>query len=149
MSDIVTILHTARVETRGGRENGISRSPDGILDIRLAPPGSARIGTNPEQLLAAAWSTSLESAIALAACRQKITVPANLAVNAEVDLCQADGAFFLQARLYVRLSGLERHVAHALLDEAQVTCPYFKTAYGTVEAMTGTTDELLAAALKG
>jgi osmotically inducible protein OsmC len=60
MNRIVEVLHTAKTGTTGGREHGASRSSDGLLDVRLSKPGTARIGANPEQLLAAAWSASLE-----------------------------------------------------------------------------------------
>ena len=60
MSQIAKVVYTARTDTIGGRESGSSRSLDGLLDIRLSTPGSARIGTNPEQLFAAAWSASLK-----------------------------------------------------------------------------------------
>src|SRR5258708_23589605 len=126
MSHIVKVLYTAKTGTTGGREHGASRSSDGLLDIRLATPGSARIGANPEQLFAAAWSASLESAIALAARRRKIVLPADLAIDAEVDLCLADGAHFLQARLKVSLPDVEREVVQALVNEAHQTCPYSK-----------------------
>jgi hypothetical protein len=53
MSHIVRVVHTAKTGTTGGREYGASRSSDGLLDISLSIPGSARIGTNPEQLFAA------------------------------------------------------------------------------------------------
>jgi lipoyl-dependent peroxiredoxin len=46
------LLYTAKTRTTGGREN----SSDGRLDVKLSVPGSARIGANPEQLLAAGWS---------------------------------------------------------------------------------------------
>ena len=46
------LLYTGKTHTTGGRENGASRSSDGRLDVRLSTPGSARIGTNPEQLFA-------------------------------------------------------------------------------------------------
>ena len=49
----------------------LARSSDGRLDVRLSTPGSARIGTNPEQLFAAGWSACFESAIALAAAQKK------------------------------------------------------------------------------
>ena len=49
----------------------LTRSSDGRLDVRLSAPGSARIGTNPEQLFAAGWSACFESAIALAAAKRK------------------------------------------------------------------------------
>jgi hypothetical protein len=63
MSQITKVLYTAKTHTTGGHENGVSRSSDGLLDIRLSTPGSVRIGTNPEQLFAAGWSACLVSAI--------------------------------------------------------------------------------------
>ena len=127
------VLHTARTETTGGRECGASRSSDGVLDIRLSTPGSARIGTNPEQLFAAAWSASLESAISAAARQRKIVFPVGLAIEAEIDLCLADGAYFLRGRLNVSLPGVEREVAQALVDEAHQTCAYSKATRGNIE----------------
>jgi len=135
MSHILKVLYTARTETTGGREYGASRSADGLLDIRLSTPGSARIGTNPEQLFAAAWSASLESAIALAACRRKMVFPVGLAIEAEVDLCLADGACSLQARLNISLPGVEREIARALVDEAHQTCPYSKATRVNIEVV--------------
>src|SRR5712691_1644658 len=112
------VLYTAKTRTTGGRENGASRSSDGRLDVRLSTPGSARIGTNPEQLFAAGWSACFESAIALAARKRKIALPADVAIDAEVDLNLADGGYFLSTRLNVSLPGVEREVAQALVDEA-------------------------------
>ena len=133
MNPIVEVLHTAKVRTRGGREHGVSRSSDGLLDIRLSMPGTARIGANPEQLLAAAWSASLESAIALAARQRIIAFPVDPAIEAEVDLCVADGAYFLRVRLNVSLPGVERAVAAVLLDEAEKICPYSNATRGSIE----------------
>jgi Ohr subfamily peroxiredoxin len=135
MSHIVKVLYTAKTGTTGGREYGASRSSDGLLDIRLSTPGSARIGANPEQLFAAAWSASLESAIALAARQRKVVFPVGLAIEAEVDLCLADGAYFLQARLNVSLPGVEREVAQALVDEAHQTCAYSKATRGNIDVV--------------
>ena len=69
----------------------------------------------------------------LAARKRKITLPADLAIDAEVDLCLADGAYFLQARLNVSLPGLERSVAQALADAADQTCPYSKAIRGNLD----------------
>src|SRR5580698_3706876 len=91
------VLYTARTHTTGGRENGVSRSSDGHLDIKLSVPGTARIGTNPEQLFAAGWSACFEGAMAIAAHTMKIALPADLAIDAEVDLNLAEGAYFLAA----------------------------------------------------
>jgi lipoyl-dependent peroxiredoxin len=135
MSPVVKILHTARTTTTGGRQCGASRSSDGLLDIRLSTPGSVRIGANPEQLFAAAWSASLESAIELAACQRKVVFPVDLAIAAEVDFCLADGAYFLRARLAICLPGVEREVAQALVDEAHQTCAYSKATRGNIDVV--------------
>lgn len=135
MNDTVKILYTAKTRTTGGREYGASRSSDGLLDIRLSTPGSARIGANPEQLFAAAWSASLETAISVAARQRTIILPAGLAIEAEVDLCLADGAYFLLARLNVSLPGVEREVAEVLVDEAHQTCAYSKATRGNIDVV--------------
>src|SRR5271156_6414130 len=124
------LLYTAKTHTTGGRENGASRSSDGHLDVKLSIPGSARIGANPEQLLAAGWSACFESAMGIAARKKRITLPADLAIDAEVDLNQADSRYFLRARLNVSLPGVDRQMAQALLDEAHQTCPYSKATRG-------------------
>jgi Ohr subfamily peroxiredoxin len=133
MSRIAKVLHTAKTHTTGGRENGVSRSSDGRLDIRLATPGSARIGTNPEQLFAAAWSACFESAIVFAARKRKITLPADVVIDAEVDLNADDDGFFLTTRLNVILPGIDRDTARALIDEAHETCPYSKATRGNID----------------
>jgi osmotically inducible protein OsmC len=127
------VVYTAKTHTTGGRENGASRSSDGRLDIRLSTPGSARIGTNPEQLFAAGWSACFESAIALAARKRKIALPADVAIDAEVDLNLADSGYFLRARLNVSLPGVEREAAQVLVDEAHQICPYSKATRGNID----------------
>ena len=127
------ILYTAKVHTTGGRDGGSSRSDDGRLDIGHSVPGGPNPGTNPEQLFAAGWSACFEGAMGIAARKMKVILPAATAIDAEVDLCQADGGYFLQARLNVALPGLEREVAQALVDAAHQTCPYSKAIRGNVE----------------
>jgi osmotically inducible protein OsmC len=127
------VIYTARTHTNGGRENGMSRSSDGRLDVKLSLPGSARIGTNPEQLFAAGWSACFESAIGLAARKGKIALPAELAIDAEVDLHMGDDGYFLSARLNVSLPGIAREVAQALVDEADQLCPYSKATRGNID----------------
>jgi lipoyl-dependent peroxiredoxin len=135
MSRVSKVLHTGKTRTAGGRENGASRSSDGRLDIRFAIPGSARIGTNPEQLLAAAWSACFESAIALAARKRKTVLPADVAIEAEVDLKAADEGYCLSTRFNVSLPGIDRDIARALIDEAHENCPYSKATRGNIEVV--------------
>jgi lipoyl-dependent peroxiredoxin len=135
MSWITKVVYTAKTETIGGRDHGASRSSDGLLDIRLSSPGSARIGTNPEQLFAAGWSASFANAIALAARKRKIVLPAKLGIDAEVDLNLGDDSYFLSARLNVKIPGLKHNVAKDLVDEALEICPYSKATRGNIEVM--------------
>jgi osmotically inducible protein OsmC len=127
------VVYTAKTHTTGGRENGASRSSDGRLDVKLSTPGSVRIGTNPEQLFASGWSACLESAIGIAARKRKIILPAELAIDAEVDLNLADGGYFLSARLNISLPGIEREVAKTLVEEANQLCPYSKVTRGNID----------------
>ncbi len=127
------VVYTAKTHTTGGREKGASRSSDGRLDVKLSPPGSAGLGTNPEQLFAAGWSACFESALGAVARKKNITAPADLAVDAEVDLHLADGEYFLSARLNVSLPGVDRETAKTLVQEAHEICPYSKATRGNIE----------------
>ena len=134
MTQLDKLLYTAMVHATGGRD-GDARSGDGRLDIKLSPPGTPGAGTNPGQLFAAGWSACFESAIGLAARKKKIALPADLAIDAEVDLNLADGGYFLRARLNVSLPGIEREIAQTLVDEADQTCPYSKATRGNVDVL--------------
>lgn len=125
------VLYTGKTHTTGGRE-GVSQSSDDRLNIKLSSPGTAGTGTNPEQLFAAGWSACFIGAMGLAAGKLKIKLPAETAVDAEVDLCLTDGAYSLQARLNVSLPGLETEVARAITDAAHQTCPYSKATRGNI-----------------
>ena len=129
------LLYTARVHTTGGRA-GMSRSSDGRLEVRLSRPGSTGIGTNPEQLFAAGWSACFESAMEFAARNMKITLPANHAVDAEIDLGPDGDAFSLAARLNVSLPGVERATAQRLIQAAHQVYPYSQATHGNIAVET-------------
>jgi osmotically inducible protein OsmC len=126
------VIYTARTRTTGGRENGVSRSSDGRLDVKLSVPGAPRIGTNPEQLFASAWAACFEGAIALAARRKKLQLPADVTIDAEVDLHLDDGEYVLSARFNVSIPGVERSIAQGLVEDAKEICPYSKATAGNI-----------------
>jgi len=134
MSTFEKLQYTAKTHTTGGRD-GASRSSDGRLDIKLSSPGSSRVGTNPEQLFAAGWSACFEGAMGLAARKMKVTLPEDLAIDAEVDLGTTGDAYFIGARLNVSLPGLPRDTAQALVDMAHQTCPYSKATRGNIDVV--------------
>jgi osmotically inducible protein OsmC len=136
ITQIEKVLYTAKAHTTGGREGGASRTSDGRLDVKLTPPGAKGDGTNPEQLFAAGWSSCFLSAIKLEAAAAKVRLPADAAVDAEVDLGATDGAYFLQARLNVSLPGVDREAAQELVDGAHRRCPYSKAVHGNIHVET-------------
>lgn len=133
-NQIEKVLYTAKVHTTGGRE-GASKSSDGRLDIKHSVPGTPGLGTNPEQLFAAGWSACFEGAMGLAAKQLKVTLPADLAVDAEVDLGTNTNGYLLQARLNVSLPGIDRKTGKAIVEAAHQTCPYSKLSKGNINVV--------------
>jgi lipoyl-dependent peroxiredoxin len=133
MTQSENVLYTAKTRTTGGRDGGSAQSSDGHLAVKLSLPGSGGEGTNPEQLFAAGWSACFIGALKHAGAKMHVRIPADVAVDAEVDLCQKDGAYFLQARLNVSLPGLATDVAQSLADAAHQTCPYSKATRGNID----------------
>jgi Ohr subfamily peroxiredoxin len=113
MTKIEKVLYTAKAHTTGGREGGASRTDDGRLDIKLSPPGSSGTGTNPEQLFAAGWSACFLSSIKIEAGKAKVKLPADVAIDAEVDLGKAGDAYPLAARL-ISMSACRESIAKLL-----------------------------------
>jgi lipoyl-dependent peroxiredoxin len=124
------VLFAGKTHTTAGHD-GVGRSSDGFLDIKLPQPHPAA-----ENLFGVAWSACYLGAIGVAAAKRKITLPADVAVDAEIDLDLADGAFFLSARLNVSLPGLDREVAEELVHAAHGICPYSKATHGNIAVET-------------
>ncbi len=135
-TQIEKVLYTAKTHTTGGRDGGSSRTSDGRLEVKLSVPGTSGTGTNPEQLFAVGWSSCYLSALKIVAARMKVRMPAELAVDAEVDLGTTGGGYFIQARLNVSLPGIEREVAQSLVDGAHLECPYSKATHGNIKVVT-------------
>lgn len=123
MTPLDKVLYTARVHTTGGRE-GASRSDDGKLDVQQSAPGGSGSGTNPEQLFAAGYSACFLGAMKAVAAQQKLSLPSDTAIDAEVDLGPTSKGYGIAARLTVHLPGMDRAQAQQLVDAAHQICPY-------------------------
>src|SRR5258708_5004824 len=123
------VIYTAKVHTTGGRV-GSSRSDDDKLDVRLSRPGTSGAGTNPEQLFAAGWSACYESAMELVARRMKVALPADLAVDAEVDLGPNGAGYDVAVRLNVSLPCIAPDVAQRLIEATHEVCPESRAPLG-------------------
>ena len=125
------VLYTARAHTTGGRD-GASRSDDGRLDIKLTPPGQAGNGTNPEQLFASGYSACFMGAMKAVAGKLQVTVPADAAIDAEVDLGPTSHGYGVAVRMAISLPGMDREKAQALIDAAHQVCPYSNATRGNI-----------------
>jgi lipoyl-dependent peroxiredoxin len=132
MSKLDKVLYTAKTHATGGRE-GVARSSDGRLEVKFSRPGTSGDGTNPEQLFAAGWSACFIGALQVVAGRQKVALPADTAIDAEVDLGPVGEAYGIAARLNISLPGLDRNVAQGLVEAAHAVCPYSRATRGNIE----------------
>ena len=124
------VLFTAKTHTTAGA-TGAGRSSDGFLDVKLPEPHPAA-----ENLFGVAWSACYMGAMGLAASKKKITLPADMAVDAEINLSLGEGGFFLSARLSVSLPGIDRKVGEELIEAAHGICPYSKAVHGNIAVET-------------
>jgi lipoyl-dependent peroxiredoxin len=84
-------------------------------------------------LFAAGYSACFIGAMKAVAGKMKVTLPADLAVDAEVDLGPIPNAYGIAARLNVSLPGMDRTAAQALLDAAHQVCPYSNATRGNID----------------
>ena len=132
MTTLDKVLYTAHAHTTGGRD-GASRTDDGRLDVKLSSPGTSGTGTNPEQLFAAGYSACFIGALKAVGGMQKIAIPQDVAVDAEVDLGQIPNAYGVAARLKISLPGLDKDKAQQLVDAAHQVCPYSNATRGNID----------------
>jgi Ohr subfamily peroxiredoxin len=132
MTTLDKVLYTARAHTTGGRD-GAARSDDGRLEVALSSPGGAGTGTNPEQLFAVGYSACFIGALKAVAARQKLALPQDVAIDAEVDLGTIPNAYGIAVRLHVRLPGMDRAQARSLVDAAHQVCPYSNATRGNID----------------
>ncbi|OAF13730.1 Ohr family peroxiredoxin [Bradyrhizobium neotropicale] len=130
MTTASKVLFTGKAHVTSGRD-GAARSADGRLDIKLPEPHPAA-----ENLFAAAWSACYLGAIGLAAAQRKIKLPTEPSVDTAIDLNNANGTFFLRARLDVSVPGVDRAVAQELIAAAHGICPYSRAVHGNIEVTT-------------
>jgi len=132
MTTLDKVLYTAHAHTTGGRD-GASRTDDGRLDVKLSSPGTTGTGTNPEQLFAAGYSACFIGALKAVGGMQKIAIPQDVAVDAEVDLGPITGGYGIAVRMTVHLPGMDRTAAQALVDAAHKVCPYSNATRGNID----------------
>ena len=126
------VLYTAKTHAVGGRE-GTGRSDDGRIEVKLSSPGGPGTGTNPEQLFGVGYSACFLGAMKAVAPKVGVSVPADTAIDAEVDLGPTSLGYGIAVRLKITLPGLERAKAEQLVTEAHKVCPYSNATRGNID----------------
>lgn len=140
MNKLEKVLYTAKAVSTGGRE-GTSKSDDGRLSVTLSTPkalgGNDGQGTNPEQLFAAGYSACFIGALKVVAMGEKIKLPDDLQIAAEVGIGPITGGFGISAKLTVSAPGIDRKVLEGLVEKAHQVCPYSNATRGNIEVQLG------------
>lgn len=135
--DAMNVLYKTQATSTGGRE-GSSKSADGVLAVTLSTPkelgGAGGPGTNPEQLFAAGYSACFLGALKFVAGKEKIHIPAEATVTAQVGIGPRDdgSGFGIEVELTITVPELDPAKVKDLVDKAHVVCPYSHATKGNI-----------------
>lgn len=129
-------LYVAHATATGGRD-GRAISSDEQLSVALATPrelgGAGGAGTNPEQLFAAGYAACFIGALKFVAAKEKVALPADTAITADVGIGPLPTGFGIEVTLNVSVPGLARELVEALVEKAHVVCPYSNATRGNID----------------
>lgn len=130
------VLYTARATATGGRD-GSAVSDDSRLNVKLSVPkglgGDDGAGTNPEQLFAAGYAACFMGAMKFVAGQQKLVLPADTTIASEVGIGPIPTGFGIQVTLNIRVPGVARDTAEAIVQAAHIVCPYSNATRGNID----------------
>ncbi|MDE2083058.1 MAG: organic hydroperoxide resistance protein [Burkholderiales bacterium] len=132
-------VYTAHATSTGGR-TGSTRSSDDRIALQLSTPkelgGDSGPGTNPEQLFAAGYSACFIGAMKAVAAREKIKLPAEVSITADVSIGPMTGkagAFGISVAMAVSVPGMDKAAAEQLVATAHEVCPYSNATRGNID----------------
>ena len=132
-------LYTAHATSTGGR-TGSTESSDGKIKLELSTPkelgGDSGPGTNPEQLFAAGYSACFIGAMKAVARNQKIALPAEVSITADVSIGPMSGkpgAFGIAVAMAISVPGMDKAAVEALVKAAHEVCPYSNATRGNID----------------
>jgi Ohr subfamily peroxiredoxin len=143
MSKIQKVLLTGKTHTTSADGRVLAGDHTGNANIALSAPGlpaaqplafdDVALHPTAEQLFAGAWSACYIAAVGLMAKEKKVALPADTAVEVEVDLGLGGGDYFIQGRINLVVPGLDPAVATDLAHAAHAICPYSKATHGNID----------------
>ena len=137
----VDVKYRVSATATGGRD-GHTRTEDGVVDFKLAPPkelGGSGDGANPEQFFAAGYAACYLGAMKAATRMDKTLakVPEDATVKATVGIGpRSDTGFGLAVGLEVHFPGVDKAEAQKVADAGHTICPYSHATKGNIEVTT-------------
>ena len=132
-------LYTAHATSTGGRTGTTATDYKRLLTALSTPKalgGDDGVGTNPEQLFAAGYSACFIGAMKAVAARQKISLPADVSIKADVSIGPMSGkpgAFGVAVAMAINVPGMDKAAAEALVATAHEVCPYSNATRGNID----------------
>jgi lipoyl-dependent peroxiredoxin len=135
MSLIDNVFCRAEVKVTAGRD-ARAVSSDGLLDLKVTLRrelgGADGRSVEPEHLFAACYAVSFLGMMRIVAKRDGIALPTDTEVNATVGVGATQQGFETEIELKIRLPGLPRAEADALVEKSHAACPYSNATRGNV-----------------
>lgn len=130
------IIYRTKSTASGGRD-GTAKTADGHLAVSLSTPkelgGAGGQGTNPEQLFASGYAACFSSAAKLVAAHEKIQLPDDFEITADVGIGPTEGGFAIDVELLISLPGMDKSQAETIINKAHQVCPYSNAIRGNVD----------------
>ncbi|NNG24753.1 Ohr family peroxiredoxin [Telluria aromaticivorans] len=149
MNKIQKVLLTGKTHTTSPDARVLGGKHDGNVTIQLSAPGNPAARTHAfdavaphptaEQLFAGAWSACYIAAVGIVAKEKQVTLPADTAVEVEVDLGLGGADYFIQGRINLVVPGLDHATATEIAHAADAICPYSKATRGNIDVVVGVT----------
>ncbi len=125
-------LYTIAASAQGGREGRV-QSEDGVVDLALGKPGSARNPkANPETLFASGYAACFSGALAVVAGKHGVDASEST-VTANVIFGKTDTGFGLAVDITAQIPGVDDAMAQKVADGAHEVCPYSKATRGNID----------------
>ncbi|NHM33868.1 organic hydroperoxide resistance protein [Neobacillus terrae] len=130
-------LFTSSATAVGGREGRVE-SPDGVIKMDLAMPGTPRAeklpnAANPELLFASGYAACFDGALQLMARKERVKFDSEVTANVSLIKDETDDGFKLGVTLQVKGTGIEKNQLEDLVHKAHEFCPYSKATRGNIE----------------
>lgn len=143
MIKIEKVHYSGLTHTKVNHDPALQSGEHGVVDIKLSAAGAksyefiaAELHPTAEQLFAGAWSACWITVLGVAASMKKITLPEDTSVDLQVNIGGTGAAWFLGAKIILRIPGVDQATAEALARSAHQMCPYSQAVKGNIEVVT-------------